>query len=102
MSDSFSPEEIIEDTTKGETDVSKLLGSKQVLGFTCLKCNTKSTKDATVLVHNLMYPNLKGILGAIENIFILSHFCEIYSSPLLRSIRIISFECVCIRYKVTL
>uniref|UniRef100_A0A0A9WV61 PAN2-PAN3 deadenylation complex catalytic subunit PAN2 n=1 Tax=Lygus hesperus TaxID=30085 RepID=A0A0A9WV61_LYGHE len=53
-------EEIIEDTTKGETDVSKLLGSKQVLGFTCLKCNMKSTKDATVLVHNLMYPNLKG------------------------------------------
>ncbi|CAH1395057.1 unnamed protein product [Nezara viridula] len=53
-------DEIIDDTTKGETDISKLFGSKQTHVCTCLKCNNKTNKEATVLVHNLIYPDSKG------------------------------------------
>ncbi|XP_014242212.1 PAN2-PAN3 deadenylation complex catalytic subunit PAN2 isoform X2 [Cimex lectularius] len=53
-------EELVEDTTKGETEVSRLFGSKQTHIFTCLKCNNKSSKDATLLVHNLIYNNQRG------------------------------------------
>ncbi|XP_073976255.1 PAN2-PAN3 deadenylation complex catalytic subunit PAN2 isoform X2 [Rhodnius prolixus] len=53
-------EEIIEDTSKGETEVSWLFGSRQTHIFTCLKCNNKSSKEATLLVHNLIYPQTKG------------------------------------------
>lgn len=59
--DFFIKEEVIEDSTKEETEISKLLGSKQTQICTCLKCNNKTNKEATVLVQNLVYPDQKGI-----------------------------------------
>lgn len=53
-------EEVIDDSTKEETEISKLLGSKQTHVCTCLKCNNKTNKEATVLVQNLIYPDQKG------------------------------------------
>ncbi|KAL1137635.1 hypothetical protein AAG570_009331, partial [Ranatra chinensis] len=63
-------EDVFEDSTKGETEISRMFGSKQTHMFTCLKCNHKSSKDATLLIHTLHYPHVKAESREVS-------FCEV-------------------------